>query len=376
MTKPAVLMTGSYPDWDLADIESCYRVLRLWEAADHDAFLAEHGSQVRAIATRGDLGASAALMQALPSLEIVACYGVGTDAIDLDHARGSGIRVTNTPDVLTDDVADLAVALLLAAARLIPQGDRTSARAAGRGPLPLTTRVSGKAVGIVGMGRIGAAVAKRLAGFDADIAYFGRTPRSDAPYAVSSPISVALARRSEFLILDSRRERRHLRHRSTPACSRPSAQRHSRQRLPRLDCRRAGAARRARVRHDQGAPASTSSGTSPRSTRASRRSATSSSPRTMPRAPSRPARRWASSSATTSPRISPAARSSPPSPEGESACAPSSSMPPRTCGSRNVTPRPPAPVRSRSRSRPAASAAPTYTITTTAASAPSDCASR
>ena len=201
MTKPAVLMTGSYPDWDLAEMESCYRVLRLWEAADHDAFLAEHGSEVRAIATRGDLGASAALMQALPSLEIVACYGVGTDAIDLDHARVAGIRVTNTPDVLTDDVADLAVALLLAAARQIPQGD-THIRA-GRwpaGPLPLTTRVSGKAVGIVGMGRIGTAVAKRLAVFDADIAYFGRTPREALPYAFVDDL-VALARRSEFLIL-------------------------------------------------------------------------------------------------------------------------------------------------------------------------------
>ena len=78
---------------------------------------------MRAIATRGELGASAELMRALPNLEIVACYGVGTDAIDLTHARAAGIRVTNTPDVLTDDVADMAVALLLAAARRIPQGD-------------------------------------------------------------------------------------------------------------------------------------------------------------------------------------------------------------------------------------------------------------
>ncbi len=198
MTKPALLMTGTYPAWDLDALEADYRVLKLWEAADPAAFLAERGPEVRAIATRGDLGASADLMRALPKLEIVACYGVGTDAIDLAHARTAGIRVTNTPDVLTDDVADMAVALLLAAARLIPQGDAEIRR--GGWAMPLTTRVSGKAVGIVGMGRIGAAVAKRLAAFDADIAYFGRTPRPDAPHAFEPDLR-ALARRSEFLIL-------------------------------------------------------------------------------------------------------------------------------------------------------------------------------
>lgn len=198
MTKPTVLLTGAYPAWDLEDLEARYKVLRLWEAADADALLAEHGPEVRAIATRGDLGASAALMRALPKLEIVACYGVGTDAIDLAHARGAGVRVTNTPDVLTDDVADMAIALLLAAARLIPQGDAEVRR--GGWAMPLTTRVSGKAVGIVGMGRIGTAVAKRLAGFDCDIAYFGRNPREGLPYAFEPDLR-ALARRSEFLVL-------------------------------------------------------------------------------------------------------------------------------------------------------------------------------
>ncbi|MBP7003046.1 2-hydroxyacid dehydrogenase [Amaricoccus sp.] len=198
MTKPTVLMTGAYPAWDLDDLEANYRVLKLWEAPDADAFLAEHGAEVRAVATRGDLGASAALMRALPKLEIVACYGVGTDAIDLAHARAAGVRVTNTPDVLTADVADMAVALLLAAARLIPQGDAEIRR--GGWAMPLTTRVTGKAVGIVGMGRIGSAVAKRLAAFDCDIAYFGRSRRDDAPYAFE-PDLLALARRSEFLVL-------------------------------------------------------------------------------------------------------------------------------------------------------------------------------
>lgn len=198
MTKPTLLMTGSYPAWDLEALEADYRVLRLWEEADPAGFLAAHGAEVRAVATRGDLGASAALIGALPALEIVACYGVGTDAIDLAHARAAGVRVTNTPDVLTDDVADMAVALLLAAARLIPQGDAEVRR--GGWAMPLTTRVSGKAVGIVGMGRIGAAVAKRLAAFDCDVAYFGRSPRPGSP-VVFEPDLVALARRSEFLVV-------------------------------------------------------------------------------------------------------------------------------------------------------------------------------
>lgn len=201
MTRPAVLMTGAYPAWDLEELAARYRLLKLWEAPDREAFVAAHAAEVRAIATRGDLGASAALMRALPKLEIVACFGVGTDAIDLAHAKAAGVRATNTPDVLTDGVADLAVGLLLATARQIPQGDAHVRDGSWvSGPMPLVTRVSGKAVGVVGLGRIGAAVAKRLAGFDADIAYFARGARPDAPRTYVDDL-VALARRSEFLIV-------------------------------------------------------------------------------------------------------------------------------------------------------------------------------
>lgn len=201
MSKPAVLMIGAYPAWDLEDMEARYDLLKLWEAPDRDAFVAEHAAAVRAIATRGELGASAALMRALPNLEVVSCYGVGTDAIDLGHAKAQGIRVTNTPDVLTADVADIAIGLLLATARKIPQGDahvRDGSWA--KGNMPLVTRVCGKKVGIVGMGRVGAAVARRLTGFDADIAYFDVNRRDDLPYAFIGDL-VELAGRSEFLIV-------------------------------------------------------------------------------------------------------------------------------------------------------------------------------
>jgi D-3-phosphoglycerate dehydrogenase len=201
MTKPEILLMGPYPAWDLEDLESNYKVHRLWEAADRAAFLREVGGNVQAVATRGEIGASAELMKALPRLEIVSCYGVGTDAIDLSHAKANGIRVTNTPNVLTSDVADIGVGLLLAVARQIPQADRYVRDGRWRNAnMHLVTRVHGKKAGIVGMGRIGVEVAKRLAAFDCPIAYFDINQRDDLPYTFVSDLT-ALAEQSEFLII-------------------------------------------------------------------------------------------------------------------------------------------------------------------------------
>jgi lactate dehydrogenase-like 2-hydroxyacid dehydrogenase len=201
MTKPEILMMGPYPAWDLEDLESNYKVHKLWEATDRAAFLSEVGGNVRAIATRGEIGASAELMKALPGLEIVSCYGVGTDAIDLSHAKANGIRVTNTPNVLTADVADIGVGLLLAVARQIPHADKYVRDGRWRSAnMHLVTRVHGKKVGIVGMGRIGVEVAKRLAAFDCPVAYFDINQRDDLPYTFV-PHLLALAEQSDFLIV-------------------------------------------------------------------------------------------------------------------------------------------------------------------------------
>ncbi len=201
MSKPEILLMGAYPDWDLVDLEQHYVLHKIYAAANRDEFLAERAANIRAIATRAELGASAELMRALPKLEIVACYGVGTDAIDLAYARQNGIRVSNTPDVLTADVADFGVALLLAAARKIPQADRFVRDGSWtKGSMELVTRVCGKKVGIVGMGRIGSAVAKRLSGFDCDIGYFDVAKRDDVPYLFVGNLT-ELARQSEFLIV-------------------------------------------------------------------------------------------------------------------------------------------------------------------------------
>ncbi|WP_193097614.1 2-hydroxyacid dehydrogenase [Burkholderia sp. Z1] len=181
--RPALLMTGPYQPWDDAWLSAGYDVHRLWEAADRAAFLAEQGAGVRAIATRGDLGADTALIAALPKLEIIACYGVGTDAIDLAAARERGIRVTNTPDVLTGDVADLGVGLALAMMRRIGAGDAYVRSGAWRdGDMPLVTRLYGKRVGVVGFGRIGSTLARRLSGFDVEFGYFDVAPRADSPH--------------------------------------------------------------------------------------------------------------------------------------------------------------------------------------------------
>ncbi|OWV75663.1 hydroxyacid dehydrogenase [Rhizobium sp. R339] len=201
MPEVEILMAGAYPEWDMVDLEAKYRIHRLWEAADRQELIARVGGNIRAIATRGELGASAELMKQLPKLEIVSCYGVGTDAIDLSYARANGIRVTNTPDVLTEDVADIAIGLLLATARQIPQADafvRTGQW--GKVPMPLVTRVAGKKVGLVGMGRIGKAIAKRAAAFGCDIAYFTRNEHTDVAYAYQ-PDLIALADWADFLIV-------------------------------------------------------------------------------------------------------------------------------------------------------------------------------
>lgn len=201
MSKPEILLAGPYPQWDMVDLEDRYVVHKLYEATDREAFVKDVGGNIRAIATRGELGASAELMQSLPKLEVVSVYGVGTDAVNLAHAREHGIRVTNTPDVLTDDVADIALGLLLATARHMPQAD-VFVRSGqwGNTVMPLVTRVTGKRLGIVGMGRIGQAIASRAAAFNCDIRYFSRNPQPQVSYAHESNL-IALARWAEFLVV-------------------------------------------------------------------------------------------------------------------------------------------------------------------------------
>lgn len=201
MTKPHILQVGPYPEWDQGPLDAAFHMHRYFEAADKAAFLAEVGPKVRGIATRGELGANAAMIAACPGLEVISVYGVGYDAVDLAACRARGIRVTNTPDVLTEDCADLGVAMMLALSRGMIGAEawvRDGSWAA-KGLYPLQRKVTGKRVGILGLGRIGHQVARRLAGFDMDIAYASQTPKDVAWDYIADP--VALAARSDILFV-------------------------------------------------------------------------------------------------------------------------------------------------------------------------------
>jgi len=199
--KPNILLIEPMMEGLEAVLDSSYEVHQLFQATDPAALLREVGPHVRAIVTGGGSGAPRNIVDVLPRLEIIAINGIGTDAVDLGHARERGIRVTTTPGVLTDDVADLGIALWLAASRQLCASDRyVRAGLWGRQSLPLAWKASGKQLGILGMGRIGRAIAKRAVPFDMQIAYTDIRVSDDLPYTFV-PSLPELARQSEVLIV-------------------------------------------------------------------------------------------------------------------------------------------------------------------------------
>ena len=200
MSKPHLLLLGAYPASDMENLERDYHLHKLWEQPDQTAYLKKHGAEIRALATRGDLGAKKEMLELLPKLEMIACNGVGVDAVDLATCRARNIKVSNTPDVLTEDVADLALALMLGIARHIAQADAyTRAGQWSKASYKLLTRMNTKRLGILGLGRIGLAIAKRAEGFSMPVSYHTRHERGDVPYKhYASPIE--LARNSDFLV--------------------------------------------------------------------------------------------------------------------------------------------------------------------------------
>jgi lactate dehydrogenase-like 2-hydroxyacid dehydrogenase len=195
-----VIVTQIYAP-TIETLDRTFNLHRLWEAKDPKAFYAGLADRVRAIVSSGHAGADAAMMDALPKTEIIACFGVGYDAIDVAAAKARKIAITNTPDVLTDDVADLALGLLIDAARRITRGDRFI-RAGGwlKGGLEFGAALKGRKIGIVGLGRIGRAAAKRAAAFGMEILYHGRRRQPDVPYPYYADL-VAMARDCDFLVL-------------------------------------------------------------------------------------------------------------------------------------------------------------------------------
>jgi len=195
-----ILVTAPLPRFLKDPLWADYHCHDYAGAADRDALLERVGPSVRGLVQGGGTVTPPTLLDALPSLEIISVFGVGYDGVPTRYCREREILVTNTPDVLTDDVADVAVALILMTARNFVQGDRFVRNGEWtKGSLPLATKLAGKSVGILGLGRIGKAIAKRVAAMDMRVAYTGRKLQ-DVPYRFV-PTLAALAADVEFLVV-------------------------------------------------------------------------------------------------------------------------------------------------------------------------------
>jgi len=193
-TKPDVLVIVPSRPAQMKILKETYSLHRHDQADDPDALLDDVGSKIRAVVTMGFKGFTKEMLDRLPNLEIVAVGSVGYDSIDVESCRAHGVPVTNTPDVLTNDVADHAMALTYATLRGFCRGERWVREGRWRddGDMPLTTTVTAKKMGIIGFGRIGKAIAARARAFEMEIAYHGRRKQPDVsvPY-FDDPVSLA-----------------------------------------------------------------------------------------------------------------------------------------------------------------------------------------
>ena len=198
--KPEIIIANKVFARTQEVLEKDFTAHKLYEAKDRDAFLKELSPRVQAMATGGG-GANAALMDALPKLKLISHFGVGYDTIDVEAAKKRGSQVTNTPDVLNECVADTAMALTLNVMRKYPQSEAylRSGYWEARGGYPLTTSLGGKTMGIVGLGRIGEAIAKRALASGMQIAYHNRN-KKNVPYTYY-PAPVSLAKASDAIVL-------------------------------------------------------------------------------------------------------------------------------------------------------------------------------
>lgn len=198
--QPELLAAAPLMPFLLEQLQQRYTVHQPLHLHDAAAFAAV-APRVRAVVATGESQVPGALIAQLPALEIISVFGVGYDGVDVAAAHARGVPVTHTPSVLNDDVADLALGLLLAVARRIPQADRfVRAGDWERGPMALARKVSGARLGLVGMGRIGQAIAERAAAFGMSIAYTARTPRQGLAYRYL-PTPQALAAEVDFLVV-------------------------------------------------------------------------------------------------------------------------------------------------------------------------------
>lgn len=201
MLRPKVLQVGFITDRFGARAAQLYDVVPLWEQPDPKAYVAKHGGEFQALITSARFGCTSDMITDLPNLRAICSFGVGFDSIAVDTAHERGVLVSNTPDVLNQCVADLAMGLLIDVARRISEADRfVRAERWSTTAFPLATRVSGKKLGIVGLGGIGREIAKRAQGFDMQISYHARGEQKDSGYRFEADLH-ALASWADFLVL-------------------------------------------------------------------------------------------------------------------------------------------------------------------------------
>ncbi|MBO9513686.1 MAG: 2-hydroxyacid dehydrogenase [Variovorax sp.] len=198
--RPELLVVAPLMPFVMEALRRDYTVHDRIHTNDPAAFAAA-APRIRGVVANGEAKVPRELIARLPALEVISVFGVGYDGVDVAAAHERGVPVTNTPDVLNDDVADLAIGLLLAVARRIPQADRFVRADEWPGAAPtLGRKVSGGRLGIVGMGRIGQAIAHRAAAFRMDIAYTARSPRANVNHT-HYPDAASLAAAVEFLVV-------------------------------------------------------------------------------------------------------------------------------------------------------------------------------
>ena len=202
--KPEILITAPIYPGTMDQLHEAFTAHHLWEANDEASFLAPLKDRVTGIVTKGEVGAKAKLMDALPKAKIISCFAVGVDAVDLQAAKERGIAVTNTPDVLTDCVADLGIALVLASARQVAKADRfvRAGRWAKGEEFPYGQKIGGRTLGILGLGRIGKAIARRAEAFNLHIVYHGPRGKPEVPYRHFTDLA-EMARICDFLVVSS-----------------------------------------------------------------------------------------------------------------------------------------------------------------------------
>lgn len=195
-----IIVTAPLPPFLYEPLKAAYRCHDYYQSSHKPGLLAAEGGRIRGLVQGGGTVTPTSLLDALPKLEIISVFGVGYDGVPVDYCRKRGIKVTHTPDVLTDDVADVAVALIMMTGRGFVRLNRfvQAGEWLKRGA-ELTTKLGGRTVGILGLGRIGKAIAKRLTAMGMTVAYTGRKPQ-DVPYRFIPDLK-GLAAASDFLVV-------------------------------------------------------------------------------------------------------------------------------------------------------------------------------